>query len=221
MPVMNQTAIACEKVKNISELSDGYNIVAISQGNLVGRGVVEFCDGAPPVKNFISLGGPHAGVAAPPCSEESECKMLEDILVKFGVYSKFAQEHLAPAGFIKIPTEIEEYLQGSKFLPKLNNEISNSRHSIYKERFTSLENLVLIMFDQDSVLIPKETSWFGYYREGSLDTVLPANETTLYTEDWIGLKTLVEAGSVKFINVSGGHVDISDNDMKKYIVPYI
>lgn len=119
-------------------------------------------------------------------------------------------------------------------------------------------------------MVPKETSWFGYYPDGSFDTVLPAQEvmiykhtliqvrhlqlsgflcdnlrssfhviqlwsflafkflnlvyalqTLLYTEDWIGLKTLDEAGKVKFINVSGGHLDISQTDMKKYILPYL
>ncbi|THG06030.1 hypothetical protein TEA_019397 [Camellia sinensis var. sinensis] len=45
--------------------------------------------------------------------------------------------------------------------------------------------------------------------------------TKLYTEDWIGLKTLDEAGKVKFINVSGGHLHISPSDIEKYIVPYL
>ena len=46
-------------------------------------------------------------------------------------------------------------------------------------------------------------------------------QTLLYTEDWIGLKILDEAGKVKFINVSGGHLEISTSDMKTYIVPYL
>ena len=46
-------------------------------------------------------------------------------------------------------------------------------------------------------------------------------QTLLYTEDWIGLKILDEAGKVKFINVSGGHLEISIDDMKTYIVPYL
>lgn len=46
-------------------------------------------------------------------------------------------------------------------------------------------------------------------------------QTQLYTEDWIGLKTLDEAGKVKFINVTGSHLEISRSDMKKYIVPYL
>lgn len=35
------------------------------------------------------------------------------------------------------------------------------------------------------------------------------------------MKTLDEAGRVKYINVSGGHLGISKSDMKKYVVPYI
>lgn len=46
-------------------------------------------------------------------------------------------------------------------------------------------------------------------------------QTKLYTEDWIGLKALDEAGKVKFFTVSGDHLDISHSDMKTYIVPYL
>lgn len=45
--------------------------------------------------------------------------------------------------------------------------------------------------------------------------------TKLYSEDWIGLKTLDEAGRVKFIEVAGNHLGISTYDMKKHIVPYL
>ncbi|KAL0395180.1 UNVERIFIED_CONTAM: Palmitoyl-protein thioesterase 1 [Sesamum latifolium] len=73
----------------------------------------------------------------------------------------------------------------------------------------------------DTVIKPKESSWFGYYADGGLGTILQPQETKLYTEDWIGLKSLDKAGRVKFIKAAGAHVDMSDADIKKYVVPYL
>ncbi|XP_044476991.1 palmitoyl-protein thioesterase 1-like isoform X4 [Mangifera indica] len=170
------------------------------QGNLIARGVIEFCDG-----------GPLSGIFC----------IIADTLIKSEIYSDYVQAHLAPSGYLKFPNDMSKYLSKCKFLPKLNNEHPDKRNSTYKERFSSLQNLVLIMFEDDKVLIPKETSWFGYYPCGGFKPVLPPQKTKLYTEDWIGLKSLDDTGRVKYISVAGGHLGISEADIKKHVVPYL
>ncbi|KAG7536078.1 Alpha/Beta hydrolase fold [Arabidopsis suecica] len=223
MPLTRQAEIACDNVKQMQDLSQGYNIVGRAQGNLVARGLIEFCDDGPPVHNYVSLAGPHAGIAVlPRCTRSG---LLCDVANGLGnetVYSDFVQDNLAPSGYFKDPKNVTEYLKGCKYLPKLNNERpADQRNQTYKDRFTSLQKLVFVLFQNDTVIVPKESSWFGFYPDGDFTHVLPVSQTKLYIEDWIGLKALALARKVQLVIVPGAHLIIADEDLVNYVVPLL
>ncbi|CAH9145932.1 unnamed protein product [Cuscuta epithymum] len=221
MNLDQQVEIACAKIRDMPQLQHGYNLVGLSQGNIIGRGVIELCENLPPVKNFISIGGPNAGVSSlPACTNGPWCAGIEAIS-GMGVYSDYVQATLAPSGYVRLADDIPGYLDGCKFLPRINNEIPNVNNTLHKQRFTSLQNLILIMCESDGVVKPPLSSWFGYYPDGDFSQVLPPEQTILYKDDLFGLRTLDEAGKVKFIKVPGTHLAITIPELQEFVVPYL
>ena len=73
--------------------------------------------------------------------------------------------------------------------------------------------MVLIMFSQDTVVVPRESEWFGHYADGSNTVLLPYNETTLYKQDSIGLQTLDKTGNDLFILIVRLTLKVDSNSM--------
>ena len=57
-----------------------------------------------------------------------------------------------------------------------------------------LENLVLVKFNQDSMVVPRESEWFGFYKEGQSKELYTLEESPVYLNDTLGLKTLDQTG---------------------------
>jgi len=220
--VDNQVAFVCKQVQSDPNLRNGFNAVGFSQGGQFLRAYVERCNN-PPVYNLITMGAQHQGVAdIPGCTSANStiCAVVEDLLA-LGAYNPIVQANIVQAQYFKDPMDIPTYLKANTFLTDINNELQN-KNSTYRDNMLRLNNLVLGQFALDTVVVPRESEWFGRYKDGDLNVILTMEETTEYQQDWLGLKTLNSQGKIKKLSVPGDHMQFSlDFFTKEVIRPYL
>lgn len=219
MNLDDQVEYFANVVRSDPQLEKGFNGVGYSQGNLVIRGYIERFN-QPPIKNFISMHGPLAGVAAfPGCSlDHSLCRAFSEVLGALA-YHPPVQEHLAQANYFRDPYKIEAYQKGAIFLPDLNNE-DGSVDANYNQRLLSLDSLCLVKALGDTVVIPNDSEWFGFYQDKSFDEVWTFDQTPWYTSDAFGLQSLDKAGKVFFDTTDGNHLEFSTDYLMSLVDIY-
>ncbi|KAH7108117.1 alpha/beta-hydrolase [Auriculariales sp. MPI-PUGE-AT-0066] len=220
----DQLQVASTQLAGIPELSQGFDALGFSQGGQFLRAYVEWFNN-PPVHNLLTFGSQHLGVAdIPGCRPHDLLCNLARNAAKSGVYTTWAQHNVIQAQYYRDERKLSAYLKQNTFLPRLNNEISELRNETYSRNLASLNNLVLIMFAQEKTVVPKESSWFGSYapREGNEERVLvPMRRQSLYVEDWIGLRTLDEAGKVQLLTCDGEHMQLSTACLERTVGKYV
>lgn len=84
-----------------------------------------------------------------------------------------------------------------------------------------------MLFTQDKTVVPKESAWFGSYAPteengiSSTPTLLPMKLQPLYSEDWIGLKQLDQAGRVKLLSCEGEHMQLARDCWEPIVKQYL
>eukprot|EP00301_Raphidiophrys_heterophryoidea_P018774 c3774_g1_i1.p2 GENE.c3774_g1_i1~~c3774_g1_i1.p2 ORF type:complete len:365 (+),score=73.22 c3774_g1_i1:1658-2752(+) len=210
-----QVAAVCDILLRVDRLQQGMNIIAIGHGALLARGFIERCN-TPPVHTFVSIAGPHAGVYQVPAVHDEHA----DFVLQGGGYEEWSQEYLTPAQYFRHPMKPTLFEHESSFLADINNERA-IKNATYKQNIESLDNLLLIKFSKDSVIVPRESSWFGYFKPFSVDETLKLEETELYTSDFIGLKKLKQEGKLHFIECEGEHQEFSRGWFHKNVIPFL
>lgn len=173
------------------------------------------------MQTLISFGGQHQGVyGLPDCNAAHIiCDYIRRLL-NYGAYSSWVQNKLVQAQYWHDPLAEDEYRKKSLFMADINND-RDLKNSTYKENLLKLQKLVLIKFAQDSVVVPRESEWFGFYQTGQTEKMLSFNETKLYIEDWIGLKTLDQTGRLDFLSSPGDHLQFTDDFFRMIVDKYL
>lgn len=93
---------------------------------------------------------------------------------------RWVQKFLVQAEYWHDPFKNAEYVANSVFLADINNE--RSINETYKKNLQQLDNLVLVLFQNETIVQPKESEWFGYFKVGSDKEMISLENSTLYTE---------------------------------------
>ncbi|KAL3985647.1 Palmitoyl-protein thioesterase 1 [Acanthocheilonema viteae] len=212
----DQVAEVCQTIQNDEKLRNGYNAIGFSQGAQFLRAVAQRCP-IPSMKNLISLGGQHQGVfGLPLCPAESYiCDRVRNLL-EWGAYVDFVQNTVVQAQYWHDPLDEATYRQSSIFLADINNERNVNER--YKENLLKLQNLVLVKFLNDTMVVPKESEWFEYYRENDTSKIIPLEKSKIYTENRLGLRELLESKRLHLLAFEGQHLQINSSSFVSQII---
>ncbi|XP_034239982.1 palmitoyl-protein thioesterase 1-like [Thrips palmi] len=210
LDVNTQVEEACRLIADDDKLKNGYHAIGFSQGSQFLRAVAQRCP-SPKMRVLVSLGGQHQGVyGLPHCfyPEHSWCDYVRRILTQ-GAYLKWVQKGLVQAQYWHDPRFLDQYREHSLFLADINNE-RLPRNTSYATNLAQLEKLVLVRFNNDSMVLPVASEWFEFYAPGQAVEIQPLEESAIYKEDWIGLKRLDTSGRLHRLAIDGDHLKFTE-----------
>ncbi|KXN72526.1 alpha/beta-hydrolase [Conidiobolus coronatus NRRL 28638] len=218
----NQIDEVCSNLRNNTRLKDGFNALGFSQGGLFLRAYMERCQ-YPPIKTLVTFGSPHAGIAsAPGCDDDmpgSSCSWMR-FMLRRGAYSYYVRDHVIQAQYFKDPLQLDNYYKHNIFLPYINNELP-AINQTYSKSLKKLNKLVLVKFSKDSMIVPKDSAWFGFIKGKDFSQIESLRESLGYKKDLIGLRTLDEADKLEFLLIDAEHMRIPNDFLIHKIFPYL
>ncbi|KIP10956.1 hypothetical protein PHLGIDRAFT_100544 [Phlebiopsis gigantea 11061_1 CR5-6] len=223
--VNEQVEFVAKQLNNITELQHGFDAMGFSQGGQFLRAYVERSN-SPPVNNLITFGAQHMGVSdLPACKPYDITCQLARRATRNGVYTEWAQANVVQAQYYRDADQLPRYLERNHFLPSINNEVDDDVNATYASNLEALNKLVLVMFAKDTMVVPKESSWFGSYAPADdalapAKTIIPMRLQPLYTQNRIGLRTLDDRGDLILTTCDGAHMQLSDGCWKPLAQEY-
>ncbi|CAI8055193.1 Palmitoyl-protein thioesterase 1 [Geodia barretti] len=216
----DQISEVCDMLADDANLANGFNAMGFSQGGQFLRALVQRCDKVK-VRNLISVGGQHQGVFGFPRCPGDNSTTCDEVrrLLNIGVYNSFVQSFLVQAEYWQDPLNEAEYAEKCVFLPDINQV--NRMNPDYKTRLSAIQKLVLVKFELDTMVQPKESEWFGFYKSGQDKDVYSLYESDIWTKDLLGLQHLNSTGNLLFLSAPFDHLQFTDQWFIDNLLPFV
>jgi len=204
----NQINKACDIIgEHYDEwgLDQGFQMVGLSQGGLVARGVLQTCKHAKDkMVGLFTFGGPHQGVAAVPHTGTGFISNTLNSVVNKIIYTSAVQSLVGPAGYYHRLDDNDAYVNSGCIVSRLNNV--KEINAEYKARISQLKKYVMVMFSKDTMIEPKETAHFGFW----IDNTKSATKKVEDLPEWKNLGLDAIKDNIKYEICEGEHLHIGD-----------
>merc|ERR1712151_37972 len=94
------------------------------------------------------------------------------------------ENHVGPAGYFHRIDDESSYFKSGTILADLNN-VGETKNEQYKQRMSQLDAMVMIMFSEDTMVIPKETAHFGFFKDSKRQEIVALEDIDVYHSDLI------------------------------------
>jgi palmitoyl-protein thioesterase len=190
-------------------------MLGYSQGSIIVRGALQRC--SLPVFNLITLSGIHQGVFGVPYLLFIP-EPLRILVTKYA-YETPVQHALSIPNYWRDPTQLPKYIADCLFLPDINNE-DDSPEQLYRDNMIKLNSFVMTYSEIDEIIEPRESGLFLGYLPNSIN-VETRNNSRQFTEDLIGLGTLLKQGKLFTFSYRVKHQDVPHTPNKDFIIKNI
>ncbi|XP_054259351.1 palmitoyl-protein thioesterase 1-like [Macrosteles quadrilineatus] len=205
MDVNEQVKQACDMIADDPNLRRGYHAVGFSQGGQFLRAVAQRCP-SPPMFNLITLGSQHQGYYG---LRKGFLSLPGIVLNKHLYWDYIRKKSIVVNQNWHDPMTHDKYVEENTFIADINNE--KTLNAEYRTNLLKLKHLVLVKFARDNAVVPRESSWFGFYTKGQDKEITDMFQSELYKEDRIGLQELYKSGRLHTILCPEGHLQFGRN----------
>jgi palmitoyl-protein thioesterase len=213
--MQKQLADFATEVHSHPELKNGFNAVGLSQGNFIVEAYIALIND-PPVYNFVSICGPLQGEATCPknIAFDAICPIWK--LDPYGA-------PLAFSGYWKNTKDEAGFAKKSQMLADVLNA-RDTKNATTTANWLKTNTLLVVEATKDTMIEPKESELFGMWKwgtEGRKAPIVAMRDSEGYKGDWIGLKTLDQAGKLKNASFVGEHIRFSNEFWDENVLPLL